>query len=234
MTSRTVSPATSPAMAVPTFHALYAAGFFGAASPSSSPLPWPSTSPPGLGSQLAPDTEWGISARQASLHMRIVQLLIRAILQASPPLTEATSPSSTTSCRRSGRYDRHSHSCPAADRGTAPSVDRPPREGRPNCPIRGHCSWAMSQKEGSLLPSSCEPVVTEAKLLWARRSGRRCWLRRRRCLRRLRWRRWRIGGRRRRSVARNRGRRQRVTRRRRRCISRCGCRRRGDCRCAGC
>ena len=91
MTSRTVSPATSPAMAVPTFHALYAAGFFGAASPSSSPLPWPSTSPPGLGSQLAPDTEWGISARQASLHMRIVQLLIRAVHQASPPLTKATS-----------------------------------------------------------------------------------------------------------------------------------------------
>ena len=41
-------------MAVPTFHALYAAGFFGAASPSSSPLPWPSSRPPGLGSQLAP------------------------------------------------------------------------------------------------------------------------------------------------------------------------------------
>src|SRR5215813_15147229 len=54
-------------MAVPTFHALYAAGFFGAASPSSSPLPWPSSSPPGLGSQLAP-CGGGISARQVSLH----------------------------------------------------------------------------------------------------------------------------------------------------------------------
>ncbi len=35
-------------------HALYAAGFFRAASPSSSPLPWPSSVDPGLGSQLAP------------------------------------------------------------------------------------------------------------------------------------------------------------------------------------
>src|SRR5438105_9482018 len=41
-------------MAVPTFHALYAAGFFEAASPSASPLPWPSPCAPGLGSQLAP------------------------------------------------------------------------------------------------------------------------------------------------------------------------------------
>src|SRR5712692_5254564 len=39
-------------MAVPTFHALYAAGFFGTAAPSSSSLPWPSPRPPGLGSQL--------------------------------------------------------------------------------------------------------------------------------------------------------------------------------------
>src|ERR1700730_1249625 len=41
-------------MAVPTFHALYAAGFFGAAVPSASPLPWPSSCAPRLGSQLAP------------------------------------------------------------------------------------------------------------------------------------------------------------------------------------
>src|SRR5579864_6359178 len=41
-------------MTVPTFHALYAAGFFEAAFPSASPLPWPSSKPPGLGSQLAP------------------------------------------------------------------------------------------------------------------------------------------------------------------------------------
>src|SRR5206468_825673 len=41
-------------MAVPTFHALYAAGFFGAASPSSSPLPWPSSGYTRLGAQLAP------------------------------------------------------------------------------------------------------------------------------------------------------------------------------------
>src|SRR6478736_4792175 len=39
-------------MAVPTFHALYAAGFFEAASPSASPLPWPSSAAPGLGAQL--------------------------------------------------------------------------------------------------------------------------------------------------------------------------------------
>ncbi len=41
-------------MAVPPFHALYAAGFLGAASPSSSHLPWPSPRRPGLGSLLAP------------------------------------------------------------------------------------------------------------------------------------------------------------------------------------
>src|SRR6476620_7256484 len=39
-------------MAVPTFHALYAAGFFEAASPSASPLPWPASAAPGLGAQL--------------------------------------------------------------------------------------------------------------------------------------------------------------------------------------
>src|SRR6266851_3192557 len=41
-------------MAVPAFHALYAAGFFEAAFPSSSPLPWPSSGQTRLGSQLAP------------------------------------------------------------------------------------------------------------------------------------------------------------------------------------
>ena len=49
---RRLSPV--PTMAVPTFHALYAAGFFGVAAPSSSPLPWPSSNAPELGSQLAP------------------------------------------------------------------------------------------------------------------------------------------------------------------------------------
>jgi hypothetical protein len=39
-------------MAVPTFHALYAAGFLGVAVPSSSPRPWPSSADPRLGSQL--------------------------------------------------------------------------------------------------------------------------------------------------------------------------------------
>ena len=36
------------------FHSLYPGGFFEAASPSASPLPWPSSKHPGLGSQLAP------------------------------------------------------------------------------------------------------------------------------------------------------------------------------------
>src|SRR5579871_6108109 len=41
-------------MAVPPFHALYAAGSFGVVFPSSSPLPWPSPSAPRLGFLLAP------------------------------------------------------------------------------------------------------------------------------------------------------------------------------------
>src|SRR5262245_6239700 len=49
---RRVSPV--PTMAVPTFHALYAAGFLGAAFPRSSPLPWPSSGHTRLGSQWAP------------------------------------------------------------------------------------------------------------------------------------------------------------------------------------
>src|SRR5207248_11233827 len=49
---RRVSPV--PMMAVPTFHALYAAGFLGAACPRSSPRPWPSSGDTGLGSQLTP------------------------------------------------------------------------------------------------------------------------------------------------------------------------------------
>ncbi len=60
-----VSPV--PTMAVPTFHALYAAGFFGVASPSASPLPWPSSEETGLGSQLLPYGS-SLSTRQASLH----------------------------------------------------------------------------------------------------------------------------------------------------------------------
>src|SRR5439155_4209637 len=45
---RRVSP--GPTSARPPFHALYAAGFFGAAAPSASPLPWPSPTQPRLGS----------------------------------------------------------------------------------------------------------------------------------------------------------------------------------------
>ena len=62
---RRVSPV--PMMAVPPFHALYAAGFLGAALPSSSPLPWPSPLPPGLGSPWPP-CGGRFSTRQASLH----------------------------------------------------------------------------------------------------------------------------------------------------------------------
>src|SRR5713226_4566934 len=53
-------------MAVPPFHALYAAGFFGAALPSSSHLPWPSPGDTRLGSRLAPCGET-LTTRQASL-----------------------------------------------------------------------------------------------------------------------------------------------------------------------
>src|SRR3990172_3801982 len=49
---RRVSPV--PTTAIPPFHALYATGFFGPASPSSSHLPWPSPTDTRLGSLLAP------------------------------------------------------------------------------------------------------------------------------------------------------------------------------------
>jgi hypothetical protein len=54
--------------AVPPFHALYAAGFLGAASPSASPLPWPSPHSAGLGSRLPPFGD-RVTTRQASLHV---------------------------------------------------------------------------------------------------------------------------------------------------------------------
>src|SRR5438128_2338738 len=47
--------------------------------------------------------------------------------------------------------DRHSHNCPVGARGTAQSARRPHGEGRPICPVRGHCFWAASQKQGSAL-----------------------------------------------------------------------------------
>src|ERR1700736_4659105 len=49
-------------MAVPTFHALYAAGFLGVATPSSSPRPWPSSAAPRLGSQLISSRRGDIDA----------------------------------------------------------------------------------------------------------------------------------------------------------------------------
>jgi len=48
---RRVSPV--PTSALPPFRALYAAGFFGAAPPSTSPLPWPSPTSSRLGSPLS-------------------------------------------------------------------------------------------------------------------------------------------------------------------------------------
>ena len=63
---RRVSPV--PSLAFSPFHALYAAGFFGAASPSASPLPWPSPTDTRLGSRLAPSRGENFTTRQASLH----------------------------------------------------------------------------------------------------------------------------------------------------------------------
>ena len=63
---RRVSPV--PTTAFPSFHALYAAGFFGAALPSSSHLPWPSPGTTRLGSRLSPYRET-LTTRQASLHV---------------------------------------------------------------------------------------------------------------------------------------------------------------------
>src|ERR1700674_3024639 len=62
---RRVSPV--PTMALPPFRALYAAGFFGAAPPSSSPLPWPSPAYAGLGSRLVPLR--GRHSRRGRLHV---------------------------------------------------------------------------------------------------------------------------------------------------------------------
>src|SRR6266498_2882030 len=63
---RRVSPV--PTTTFPPFHAPYAAGFFGAASPSASPLPWPSPTLPGLGSRLVP---YGVSLRRGRLRFML-------------------------------------------------------------------------------------------------------------------------------------------------------------------
>src|SRR6266542_524120 len=55
-----------PTTNLPPFHVPYAAGFFGAAFPSASPLPWPSPHRAGLGSRLLPFVHC-ISTRQTSL-----------------------------------------------------------------------------------------------------------------------------------------------------------------------
>jgi hypothetical protein len=62
---RRVSPVSTTTL--PPFHVPYAAGFFGAASPSASPLPWPSPHRARLGSRLLPCGHC-ISTRQTSLH----------------------------------------------------------------------------------------------------------------------------------------------------------------------
>src|SRR6266498_6095000 len=62
---RRVSPV--PTTTLPPFHVPYAAGFIGAASPSASPLPWPSPHRAGLGSRLLPCGH-PLTTRQTSLH----------------------------------------------------------------------------------------------------------------------------------------------------------------------
>src|SRR6266511_3158622 len=62
---RRVSPV--PTTTFPPFHVPYAAGFFGAAFPSASPLPWPSPDRARLGSRLLPCGH-SITTRQTSLH----------------------------------------------------------------------------------------------------------------------------------------------------------------------
>ena len=62
---RRVSPV--PTTTLPPFHVPYAAGFFGAAFPSASPLPWPSPHRAGLGSRLLPYGHL-VSTRQTSLY----------------------------------------------------------------------------------------------------------------------------------------------------------------------
>ena len=62
---RRVSPV--PTTTLPPFHVPYAAGFFGAASPSASPLPWPSPDCARLGSRLFP-YGYRLTTRQTSLY----------------------------------------------------------------------------------------------------------------------------------------------------------------------
>src|SRR5437667_4066402 len=62
---RRVSPV--PTTTLPPFHVPYAAGFFGAAFPSTSPLPWPSPHRAGLGSRLLPCGR-PLTTRQNSLY----------------------------------------------------------------------------------------------------------------------------------------------------------------------
>ena len=61
---RRVSPV--PTTTLPPFHVPYAAGFFGAAFPSASPLPWPSPHRARLGSRLLPCGHT-LTTRQTSL-----------------------------------------------------------------------------------------------------------------------------------------------------------------------
>src|SRR4029077_11221232 len=78
-------------MAVPAFHALYAAGFLGVAAPSSSPRPWPSSAAPRLGSQLVSSRRGDFDAaglrfmlRTAGLHLPMRKARPRASTPRSP------------------------------------------------------------------------------------------------------------------------------------------------------
>jgi hypothetical protein len=58
-----------PTSALSPFRALYAGGFFSAASPGASRLPWPSPNPAGLGSPLLPFR--GKPCRRGRLHVML-------------------------------------------------------------------------------------------------------------------------------------------------------------------
>ena len=87
---RRLSPV--PTMAVPTFHALYAAGFFEAASPSASPLPWPSSMTPDSAPSCLRSLRSGVSRRgrlrfmlrTAGLHLPCWKARPRASTPRSP------------------------------------------------------------------------------------------------------------------------------------------------------
>lgn len=103
-----------PTMAIPPFHAPYAAGFFGAASPSSSHLPWPSPMRNRLGSLLAP---LGTPLRRGRLRFMLRAgglhtLLLRARSRVSTP----RSPRTPAGCYKGGLVPPSAGLSPASHR----------------------------------------------------------------------------------------------------------------------